>query len=167
MNTRRTTSGTPALDGFTLRSVLPPSWPDLDPLIQESRREGFRFLVRLRDEWESGANRFDAPGEALLGAWVDGALVGIGGLNRDLFASHPDVGRLRHLYVIPAFRGMGVGRALVEALVSAARPHFGVLRLRTDTAAAARFYQALGFVPVDSPSATHQMEERRPVAEGD
>lgn len=158
MSTRRTGGRAPSVAELVIRPLLAPPWPALQPLIEESRREGFRFLVRLREEWESGANRFDAPGEALLGTWTEGGLAGIGALNRDPYAYEPRVGRLRHLYVSEAFRSRGVGRALVEALVSAARPHFSVLRLRTDTAAAARFYQALGFVPVSSPSATHQME---------
>lgn len=139
-----------------IRSLHPPPWPALQPLIEESRREGFRFLDRLRADFQDGANRFDAPGEALLGAWVDEELIAVGGLNRDPYAAEPGVGRLRHLYVGAAFRRTGAGRALVEALIAAARPHFRVLRLRTDTDAAARFYERLGFAPVRSPHATHQ-----------
>jgi GNAT superfamily N-acetyltransferase len=144
---------------LAIRSIIPPPWPSLAPLIDESEREGFRFLVRLRAEFEDGSNRFDAPGEALLGGYWSGELIAVGGLNRDSYAADPRIGRLRHLYVGRAFRGRGVGRALVEALAAAARPHFDVLRLRTDTDAAARFYEAVGFVRAASPDATH----RRPI----
>ncbi|HEV2735054.1 MAG TPA: hypothetical protein VGV85_09445 [Longimicrobiaceae bacterium] len=49
--------------------------------------------------------------------------------------------------------GVLVARAFGSATVS---PHFGVLLLRTDTPAAAPFYEALGFAPVASPYATHR-----------
>lgn len=140
---------------LTIRSLIPPPWPALAPLIEESRREGFRFLGRLRAEFEDGTNRFDAPGEALLGGYRGSKLVAVGGFNRDPYAAEPRVGRLRHLYVSRAFRDTGIGRALVEALVAVSRPHFDVLRLRTDTPAAARFYEASGFTPAASPHATH------------
>ncbi len=144
-------------DEMAIRSLLPPPWPDLAPLVAESEREGFRFLARLVREFDDGGNRFDAPGEALLGCYLGSELVAVGGLNRDPYSPEPRVGRLRHLYVSPAFRRRGVGRTLVDALVAAARPHFGVLLLRTDTPAAARFYETLGFAAVALPYATHRM----------
>lgn len=146
----------PAGDDLVVLSLLPPRWPDLAPLVQESEREGFHFLARLRREFQDGANRFDAPGEALLGCRRGAELIAVGGLNRDPYSPDPRVGRLRHLYVSAAHRRSGVGRMLVDALVEAARPHFGVLRLRTDTRAAAAFYESLGFAPIASPQATHR-----------
>ncbi|MET0395751.1 MAG: GNAT family N-acetyltransferase [Longimicrobiaceae bacterium] len=142
---------------LAVRSLLPPPWPELAPLVKQSEREGFRFLARLRREFDEGANRFDAPGETLLGCRRGAELVAVGGLNRDPWSPEPRAGRLRHLYVGPASRRCGVGRMLVDALVAAARPHFGVLLLRTDTPAAARCYEALGFAAVASPHATHRM----------
>jgi GNAT superfamily N-acetyltransferase len=144
-------------DPFAVRSLLPPPWAEFAPLVAESEREGFRFLARLVREFDDGGNRFAAPGEALLGCYRGAELVGVGGLNRDPYSPEPRVGRLRHLYVSPPFRRRRVGRTLVDALVAAARPHFGVLLLRTDTPAAARFYEALGFAPVALPYATHRM----------
>jgi GNAT superfamily N-acetyltransferase len=142
---------------LAIRSLLPPPWPDFAPLVEESEREGFHFLARLRQEFDDGANRFDAPGEALLGCYHGAELVAVGGLNRDPYSPEPRVGRLRHLYVSPPFRRRRVGRMLVDALVAEARPHFGVLLLRTDTPAAARFYETLGFAAVALPYATHRM----------
>jgi ribosomal protein S18 acetylase RimI-like enzyme len=60
----------------------------------------------------------------------------------------PGAGRIRHVYVARARRREGIGRMLMAALADASRPHFGLLVLRTDTAAAARFYESLGFQPV-------------------
>jgi hypothetical protein len=37
-------------------------------LLADSERSGVSLLRRLVDAWRSGHNRFDRPGEALLGA---------------------------------------------------------------------------------------------------
>jgi GNAT superfamily N-acetyltransferase len=136
------------------------SLPDgLEPLVEESEAEGFFPLERLVEEWRSGRNRFDQPGEALFAARSAGRLVGVCGLNRDPYVDDPRVGRVRHLYVAAAVRGGGVGRRLVEAVIEAARPHFQRLRLRTDCPIAAGFYQSLGFAATPGdPTATHARE---------
>jgi SAM-dependent methyltransferase/ribosomal protein S18 acetylase RimI-like enzyme len=117
----------------------------LTPLIIESEQAGLRFVRRLAEEWASGRNRFDRPGEALFGALVDGRLVGACGLNVDPYAGDPRVGRVRHLYVLTAHRRLGVGRRLVGAVAAAAHGPFATLRLSTANPAAARLYEALGF----------------------
>jgi GNAT superfamily N-acetyltransferase len=119
----------------------------LAPLVADSAQEGWRFVRRLAEEWADGTNRFDRPGEALLAAWMDGALVGVCGLNADPYAGDPTIGRVRRLYVLRQLRGRGVGRLLVQAVVQLARPRFRSLRVRTDGAVAGRLYQRLGFVP--------------------
>ena len=129
----------------------------LEHLRAESSREGFRFLERLCEEWESGANRFDAPGEALFLATVDGRVVGVCGLNRDPYAHGPRIGRVRRLYVLSAHRRTGIGRALLEAVIARARDSFDLLRVRTESADA--FCTARGFRRDDSdPEATHVLE---------
>jgi predicted GNAT family acetyltransferase len=79
----------------------------------------------------------------------------VGGLNCDPFAGRPDVGRIRRVYVRPAWRDKGVGRALVIALIEKARTHFRCVRLRAENANAARLYERIGFAPIASPDATH------------
>jgi GNAT superfamily N-acetyltransferase len=100
----------------------------LEPLVVESERDALRFLRRLLDEWASGRNRFDRPGEALFGARLDRGLVGVCGLNLDPYAASPAVGRVRHLYVLTTHRRRGVGRRLVEGIVLAAAGRFDTLR---------------------------------------
>jgi GNAT superfamily N-acetyltransferase len=46
-----------------------------------------------------------------------GLLVAVGGLTCDPFAGRLDTGRIRSVYVRPAWRNQGIGRALVTALV--------------------------------------------------
>lgn len=131
---------------------------DLDRLVRASLAEGFGFLERLREEWESGANRFARPGEVLVEARRRGQLVGICGLNRDPFFDLATAGRVRRLYVVPEARRLGVGRRLVHEVLREAHGHFTLLRLRTDTREGALFYQALGFHPTAGvATATHEL----------
>jgi GNAT superfamily N-acetyltransferase len=114
-------------------------------LVAESERFGLRLVRRLTEEWTTGANRFDRPGEILFGAFIAGRLVGVCGLNVDPYAGDERVGRVRHLYVLAAFRRRGVGRQLVERVMQAAHGRFDDVRLRTNDPAAARLYETLGF----------------------
>ena len=82
-------------------------------------------------------------------------MLGIGGLNVDPYAGAAGTGRLRRLYVMPEARRQRIGLRLVMALLERAWPVFERVRLSTDTAAAARFYERLGFAPVTAPDATH------------
>lgn len=136
--------------------------PDLfDALVAESEGAGYRFVRRLADEWASGANRFDRPGEALFAAWTDGHLIGACGLNVDPYTPAPGVGRVRHLYVLTDYRRLGVGRRLVEQVLDAARGRFERLRLSTQNPAAAQLYERLGFERrIGAADHTHLMEIR-------
>ncbi|HTZ57909.1 MAG TPA: GNAT family N-acetyltransferase [Acidobacteriaceae bacterium] len=129
--------------------------PGMDVLHEEACREGYDFIETLVAEWASATNRFNAPGEALCGRIDQGLLVAVGGLNCDPFAGRPDMGRIRRVYVRPAWRNQGIGRSLVEALVEHARTHFRSVRLRAENAGAARLYERIGFTPLESPDATH------------
>ena len=129
----------------------------LENLRAESSDEGFSFIERLCAEWISGANRFDAPGEALFLALNDGQVVGVCGLNRDPYAHDPRVGRVRRLYVSPAHRQRGIGQTLLAAVIACARGPFSSLRVRTEVAG--DFYTAQGFRRVDSGAEfTHVLE---------
>lgn len=124
-------------------------------LRSEAHSEGFAFLERLVGDWETGTNRFDKPGEKLLGAFLGEQLVGVGGLNREPYDPAPSRARLRHLYVLKAFRRQGIARALVIHLIEAVEPAFDEIRLRTASVDAAAFYEHLGFQRSPLPTATH------------
>jgi GNAT superfamily N-acetyltransferase len=133
----------------------------LQELRTESLREGFRLVERLCEEWASGANRFDAPGEALFLGVADDRVVGVCGLSRDPYARAVRSGRVRRLYVLPTHRRSGVGRSLLEVVIARAREHFNLLRVRTE--AADDFYMALGFRrDVSEAEATHVLEFKTP-----
>jgi len=128
-------------------------------LLTDSERFGSRIVRRLLEDWSNGTNRFDRPGEALYGAWIDGQLVGVCGLNVDPYAGDDRVGRVRHLYVLSAYRRLGVGRALVAHVIEAAHGRFDDLRLRTNNPAAVRLYETLGFhAGTEAADSTHVAE---------
>jgi putative acetyltransferase len=85
------------------------------------------------------------PGGTLIVAVVDGAPAGCVALRPE----SDDAAEMKRLYVRPAYRGLGLGRALAEAVMSAARS-LGYFRIRLDTVApsmrsAVELYQAMGF----------------------
>jgi GNAT superfamily N-acetyltransferase len=144
--------------------VRRPSLDFLAALIDDSERHGLRFVRRLADEWAGGVNRFDRPGEALFAAWIEAHAVGVGGLNIDPYVAALGVGRVRHLYVLAAHRGAGIGDRLVRAILGAARGRFEVLRLRTSNPVAARLYERHGFARVDLGDCTHAIALGRTAA---
>ncbi|MET7244530.1 GNAT family N-acetyltransferase [Methylobacterium sp. EM32] len=129
--------------------------PLAEPLRAEAEMRRVDFVRRLFEDHAAGANRFDRPGERLLGAWHGGHLVGVGGLNRDPYVADDGIGRLRHVYVLASHRRRGIGAVLVRALLREAEGHFRVVRLRAASAEAAAFYRRLGFQEAAEPNATH------------
>ena len=132
------------------------------PLITESEQAGLRFVLRLAEEWASGRNRFDRPGEALFGAGLDRRIWSASAASTSTRTpTMPRVGRVRHLYVLTAHRRLGVGRQLVVAVVAAAHGPFATLRLSTTNPEAARLYESLGFRRhAGDAHCTHVMELR-------
>jgi len=125
-------------------------------LVEQARAEQFHSIDRLMNDWLAETNRFDLPGETLIGGYTEDRLVAIGGLNRDPYGQAARTGRLRRFYVLPEFRRMGVGRQLVDTLLDHASGHFEKVRLRTNSGVASKFYENCGFVRIDDPEATHE-----------
>jgi putative acetyltransferase len=99
----------------------------------------------------------DLPGDyapprgALLLARVDGQLAGCCALRPLDTADYPNAAEMKRLYVRPAFRGWGLGRQLVEAIMDTARiqgyDHV-LLDTLDDMEAARNLYEELGFEEV-------------------
>jgi GNAT superfamily N-acetyltransferase len=130
---------------------------DVEELCKEAAADGFRFMDRLRDDWKKGSNRFDGPGEIFLGIFQEQRLIAVGGLNIDPYIAAGHMGRLRHFYVLKRIHRQGVGTLLVRNLLDGANHSFSAVRLFTDTKDGAMFYEALGFVPSLSSTASHEM----------
>jgi ribosomal protein S18 acetylase RimI-like enzyme len=85
---------------------------------------------------------------AAWGAFEAEALLGIVGLDRERRAKSRHKGTVIGMYVAPEGRGQGVGRALLDAVVSHAREtglQSLVLTVTEGNVAAQRLYEAAGF----------------------
>lgn len=120
--------------------------------------EGFRFVGRLLADATIRPACLNDVGEFYLAVVRDGAIVAVGGVTPDPYLDDPSTGRLRHLYVLPTARRGGLGQMLVAALEQRAGGRYGRLRLRTDTATAARFYERIGYTSTTDADATHVRE---------
>ncbi len=91
---------------------------------------------------------YAAPRGALLLASVDGLVAGCCALRPLEGSDYPDACEMKRLYVRKAFRGLGLGRLLAEAVLDAARQAgYACVLLDTldDMEAARALYQDLGF----------------------
>ena len=97
------------------------------------------------DELQTLPGSYTPPGGGLLLARVDGSAAGCVAFKP---LDPPAVCEMKRLYVRPAFRALGLGRTLVEAIISEASAA-GYTLMRLDTLpsmrAAQRLYQELGF----------------------
>jgi GNAT superfamily N-acetyltransferase len=130
--------------------------PALRELAAIATAEGYRFVARfLADLQDSSPSSERFAG--FLAVLEQGQLVAVGGVTPDPYRPVSNVGRVRHVYVHPTRRGEGIGAHLIAALETQARSAgLSLLRLRTDTSQAARFYEHLGYSAVADDSATHQ-----------
>src|SRR5262245_61334172 len=104
-----------AMEPFRFSRIAQLNLAELEPLLRESREQGFKFLDTLVRDYVSGANRFELPGEALFGIYDESGLLAVGGLNLDPFLHDLHVGRVRHVYVAGAYRRQGLGRMLMQS----------------------------------------------------
>lgn len=144
-----------------LRSVTPDS-PGFAELRSQSMSEGFNMLRRLEDNWLSGHNRFDRPGEKLIGASVEGLVIGVCGLNIDPFTLNTGIGRLRHLYVDLGCRKRQVGSALLSEILKDSGHWFDFINTNAPPSAFT-FYERAGFVALTGiEKVTHHLCLRDP-----
>ncbi|WP_374567622.1 GNAT family N-acetyltransferase [Ideonella sp.] len=99
-------------------------------------------------ELASLPGEYDAPGGALLLAWVDGELAGCGAFRPMPDVDYANACEMKRLYVRRAFRRFGLGRVLAEALMDTAlQAGYSAMLLDTldDMEAARELYASLGF----------------------
>ena len=120
---------------FTIRRAL---WEADEPLIRGVREAVFvreqRIPVEL--EWDDA----DASATHVLAFAENGEAIGTG---RQLPSGH--IGRMA---VLRAYRGQGVGRALLAALLDAARANGHAEVTLSAQTQVIGFYQRMGFLPV-------------------
>lgn len=114
-------------------------------LIESSKAEGYNFVEKLWNEYQSGLNRFDEDGANLWGTYLNETLVAIVGVHIDTYLNKSTIGRVRHLYVLPEYRRHKIGREIMLTLIEHAKKHFETLTLRTLTEHGDKFYKSLGF----------------------
>jgi GNAT superfamily N-acetyltransferase len=131
---------------------------DIDLLRAEAACEGYRFLERLVTEWMSCRERFAREGEALLAAYVESELAGMGGMTIDPAVT--DALRMRRFYVRASFRRLGIGRKLALSLLGRSRPLRGQVTVNAGTSDASAFWEALGFMPDSYNGHTHIFHPR-------
>lgn len=91
---------------------------------------------------------YASPRGALLLARVDGAVAGCCALRPLDAADYPNAAEMKRLYVRQAFRGLGLGRRLADAILDEARmAGYSCVLLDTldDMEAARALYEDLGF----------------------
>lgn len=91
------------------------------------------------------------PRGALLLAWVDDTVAGCCALRPMDATDYPNAAEMKRLYVRKAFRGLGLGRHLAEAILDEARRagYSSVLLDTLDDMEAARaLYEDLGFFEI-------------------
>jgi len=108
-------------------------------------RHGFRLPVREAVDHDlESIEQFQPPGGRTILAFADGHAFGIGCLRR----IQSDTAEIKRMYVEPAHRGVGAGKAILEALTAAAG-QANYARVRLDSpdfmSAAHALYRSRGF----------------------
>jgi GNAT superfamily N-acetyltransferase len=91
---------------------------------------------------------------------MDGALAGVGGITADFV--DPAGLRMRRFYVRPAYRRLGVARALATRVIETALPLGRPIVLYTETDAGAAFWETMGFARIKRENTAHLLVETSP-----
>lgn len=137
----------------SLRFITPNSPEEFDTLRRLFREYAQALQVDLcfqdfEAELAALPGKYAKPGGALLLAMVGKVPAGCCALRPLDLAEHPNACEMKRLYVRPGFRGTGVGRQLVEAILDCARlAAYDCVLLDTldDMERARALYQELGF----------------------
>lgn len=136
-----------------LTPSTPPALDDVRSIFREYADDlGVDLCFQQFDEeLASLPGDYAAPRGALFLAMVDEQVAGCGALRPLDAVDYPNAAEMKRLYVRPAFRGLGLGRQLAEAIMDAARlaDYTSVLLDTLDDMEAARtLYEDLGFAEI-------------------
>jgi ribosomal protein S18 acetylase RimI-like enzyme len=136
-----------------MRPLTPADEPGLHQLrLQALSLHPEAFGTSVEEERAEGSSRMIGAYPSLtLGAFADDALVGMGGLLVPARVKQRHRGNLFSLFVAPAWRGQGVGHALLHGLVDHARRvglRYVTLSVTVGNLQARALYRAAGFLSV-------------------
>lgn len=133
-------------------------------VMERERGEGRELDMRsaVGTSVEAHVEDFNRPNGEFLGAYVNGDLVGIGGVRVEPNA----IAEIKRMYVAPSGRGLGLGRRLLQSLEAVAM-ELGCLRVHLDTRSILRearsLYESSGYEETDAyndnPFAQHWFEK--------
>lgn len=134
-------------DSYKDRAIIKDLFFEYLTWVSECLEKEFGIHVEVMNKVEEDMTKLDAfspPTGRLLLAFEGEIPAGIGCLRR----IRSDTGEIKRMYVKPEFRGRGVGRSLLEALIAGAKG-IGYPLLRLESArfmvSAQTLYQAMGF----------------------
>jgi ribosomal protein S18 acetylase RimI-like enzyme len=134
---------------ITIRDFAPPDQTAARRLVLTGLGDHFGVIDETRNpDLDDIATHYLAPGHRFVLAELHGTLVGTGALIEE----SPDTGRLVRMSVDRAYRGQGIGRALVHHLLAEARSRGYqrvVIETNDDWWDAIALYRACGFTEFD------------------
>lgn len=117
-----------------------------DAFLISGARERAIPLAEIRERFRT---RWAHPDNRILGAFRDGLLVGLCGFFREPWRKVRHKATIWGVYVAPEARGLGLGRALLDAAVARLRKRPGILQVHLCVTLASRaalaLYRSAGF----------------------
>jgi putative acetyltransferase len=141
-----------------IRLMMPADVPDAKTMmltvaagIFEPDQPAAKFINRYGtalSDVDDYQNQYGPPGGTFLVATDDDRIIGSGAIRR----IDDETGELRRMWLLEAYHGQGIGYQIAQHLFTFARAA-GYRRVRLSTSAvqkrAIRFYERLGFYPID------------------
>jgi GNAT superfamily N-acetyltransferase len=132
---------------------------DLLRLNDLAKSENIQVVSKIISSWSDSKAFFGDRGEGL---WIartteSGEVIGVGGIT--ICPTLPGCRRVRRFYIAPHWRRRGVATALANRCIERAKSA-GILTVTCHAAAstmAPRFWESIGFEPVEDSDITHVM----------
>lgn len=147
---------------YQIREINNENISSLEPLNDEAFPDGIHLVRKTLQEWRSGENTFSKKGEKFWGLFIESECIAIGGVQIDPFIKDNDgsIGRVRHVYVLKKYRGLGLSKVLMNLILDQAKNNFKILRLSTKNPIAMKLYESFGFkkVQIENERVSHELK---------